>query len=73
MNHWLGLRTISPLLFVWLLLFLLAGCGGEPTELVVIGGVTVPEEGSRIKPVLPWRVKTSPPLALPSRSVLVNR
>ncbi len=50
MNHWPGPRTINPLSFVWLLLFLLAGCGGEPTELVVIGGVTVPEEGSRIKP-----------------------
>ncbi len=47
MNHWPGPRTINPLSFVWLLLFLLAGCGGEPTEFVVIGGTTIPEEGRR--------------------------
>jgi len=46
MNHWLGLRTISPLLFVWLLLFACSALGGEPAELVVIGGVTIPEEGA---------------------------
>ncbi len=52
MNHWLGLRTISPLLFVWLLLFSCSALGGEPAEFVVIGGVTIPdnEEGSGRKP-----------------------
>ena len=30
-------------------MFLIAGCG-EPAELVVIGGETIPEEGSRIRP-----------------------
>ncbi len=44
MNHWPGPRTISPLSFVWLLLFLLAGCG-EPAEFVVIGGAVIPDEG----------------------------
>ncbi len=50
MNHWLGLRTISPLLFVWLLLFACSALDGEPAEFVVIGGNTIPEEGSRRKP-----------------------
>ncbi len=44
MNHWLGLRTISPLLFVWLLLFACSTLGGEPAEFVVIGGAVIPAE-----------------------------
>jgi len=50
MNHWLGLRTISPLLFVWLLLFACSALGGEPAEFVVIGGNTIRDEEDRRKP-----------------------
>ena len=46
MNHWPNLRTISPLLFVWLLLFACSALGGEPTEFEVIGGVTIPDKKS---------------------------